>query len=433
MSKKSSRVKFIIISIFVAIATFFTVFQFNVPFTNKTWNGFARSVELGLDLGGGVYALYDAKMDSADPKTLETGIDETLESLNAFWLDRKQIEPIISKIGTSQIKVEVLDFGFPTNMFEWLGNPKQVHIKKTNDSKAEDVLSTQHISTADISADQNKYGVIVKLNANGAKIFEKLVEEIGSDDAKLYCFLDDETSSTLTIAVKKQMTGAAFFMASSTDMTSSLAQELAYNIVSGTFTAKLSHISDGKVNALYGENAMLLFIIAFSVILFATMLYLFLSYGDFGLLGSFSLFIWVILTIFFLQAVPVVQLTASGLAGILLSFAITAFINIFIFEKIRKEYEYGKKLPLACKAGFKNAIPTIADFGGISLIASLIFWIATTGGAKSFGVSLFIGTAVMLFTTLIITRWFIKLYLPLNSTNAGKLKFKKEASDEKAV
>ena len=190
--------------------------------------------------------------------------------------------------------------------------------------------------------------------------------------------------------------------------------------MSGTFNVKLSLIENSVISATLGRDALLYGIIAGAVALFLIMLIMWWRYGDFGLLADFALVIYVILMLFFLQAIPFVQLTLPGIAGIILSLGMAVDGNVIIFERIKEEYASGKKMHLAVKGGFKKAFWPIFDSNITTIITSIILYILGTAAIKGFAITLLLGILLSMFTTLVVTRFLVKSYLPLNTTKPTK-------------
>ena len=63
MNKPTAIKRYIFLVVFMVIGFVLTFCQFEVPFTNYVYNGFANSIKLGLDLKGGVLAVYQAEDD----------------------------------------------------------------------------------------------------------------------------------------------------------------------------------------------------------------------------------------------------------------------------------------------------------------------------------------------------------------------------------
>ena len=130
--------------------------------------------------------------------------------------------------------------------------------------------------------------------------------------------------------------------------------------------------------------------------------------------------------VFFLQAISFVQLTLPGLAGIILSIGMAVDGAVIIFEKVREDYRAGKKIPMACKNGFKRAFWPIFDSNITTIFTSLILYILGTASIQGFAITLLIGIILSMFMNLVILRFFVKWYLPLNSVKAKPLHLPKQ-------
>ena len=156
-------------------------------------------------------------------------------------------------------------------------------------------------------------------------------------------------------------------------------------------------------------------------------------YGDFGLLAGFALVIYVILMLFFLQAISFVQLTLPGLAGIVLSIGMAVDGTVIIFERVREEYKSGKKIPLSVKGGFKRAFWPIFDSNITTIITAVVLYILGTASIQGFAITLLIGILLSMFMNLVVLRFFVKWYLPFNSVKGKKLHLPKQERQAKDV
>ena len=82
---------------------------------------------------------------------------------------------------------------------------------------------------------------------------------------------------------------------------------------------------------------------------------------------------------------------------------------------------------MSVKNGFNKSIAPVADLHAVSAISALVLWIVGSGTIKSFALVFLLGTFVSAFVSLWVIRRFVKIYLPLNSTKAYKLRLKREA------
>lgn len=110
-----------------------------------------------------------------------------------------------------------------------------------------------------------------------------------------------------------------------------------------------------------------------------------------------------------------VTLTLPGIAGFVLSLGVAVDGNILIFERMKEELREGRPLPLAIEAGFERAWPSIRDSNSSTLITSLILlWFGSSFGASivaGFAITLMIGVLVGLFTSVFVTRTFLRFII----------------------
>ena len=90
--------------------------------------------------------------------------------------------------------------------------------------------------------------------------------------------------------------------------------------------------------------------------------------------------------------------------------------NVLIFERIREEVKKGLPAKNAVERGFENALSSIVDSNITTIIAAIVLYLFGTGSVKGFAVTLLIGVLVSLFTSLVITKLYVKC-----SVNAGLL------------
>jgi len=116
-------------------------------------------------------------------------------------------------------------------------------------------------------------------------------------------------------------------------------------------------------------------------------------------------------------------LTLPGIAGIVLTVGMAVDANVIIYERIREEQRAGKAARAAVSAGYARAFSTIIDSHVTTFLTALILYKIGTGSVKGFGLTLMIGIAASLFTSLTVTRSFIDGMLSrsdANTLNVGK-------------
>ncbi|MGH7444590.1 MAG: MMPL family transporter, partial [Longimicrobiales bacterium] len=111
------------------------------------------------------------------------------------------------------------------------------------------------------------------------------------------------------------------------------------------------------------------------------------------------------------------DLTAPGIAGLILSIGMAVDANVLIFERIREELEAGRTTRVAVDTGFQEAMSAIVDSNLTTLITALILYEVGTGPVRGFAVTLAIGIIASFFSAVFITRTLFMLYLDRKRAN----------------
>lgn len=418
MSKKRSKIKLIILAFVAALGIFLTCFSFNIPFTHTTWKGFANAISMGLDIKGGVLAVYEANVEEEYQDEFDTRLDATILRIEDFLVNKGYSEAAVTKQGSNRIRIEVPDVNDPDTIFALIGEPADLYITDSEGGEAK--ITGKHIKSCEAAYQNNEWGVVLKFNDEGKELFSNITSS--NVDNSIYIYID----GTLFSAPKVQeaITGGTTFINGMGSQSS--AETYAMKILSGTFQVDLSVVSNSVVSATLGADALKYGLIAGAIGLVAIFVFMICVYGMLGVLADFALVFYIILFAFFLQAIPLVQLTLPGIAGIILTLGMAVDGNVIIFERIKEEYRKGKKIPASVKSGYKRALSSILDGNITTIIASIVLYILGSGSIKGFAVVLFIGTVIALFTSTIVTRGLVNMYLPINSTNPKLYKLKRE-------
>jgi SecD/SecF fusion protein len=114
-------------------------------------------------------------------------------------------------------------------------------------------------------------------------------------------------------------------------------------------------------------------------------------------------------------------MTLPGIAGIVLTLAMSVDSNILIFERMREELRLGKSLKVALEAGFDKAFSAILDGNLTTLITAVVMWSLGTGPVKGFGVTLTIGIFTTMFAALIVSRLLLELVIHTDTLKSIKM------------
>lgn len=423
MLKKRAIRNYVLVAIATLIGLVLTIFSFDIPFTCHTFKGFAGGIQLGLDLKGGVMAVYNCEQSSESEGSLADQIDATITRLSTLIL-ADYPEATIVKQGDNQIRIEVPDVDDPDEVLGLIGEPAKLEFKKENSETAEAVLTGKDIKSAEYQYDSsnNQHGVRLTFTSDGAKKFHELTSELAPNQGTLYIFIGGQLFSQPQVQ-SVIADGVTFISGSMSNQKE--AEAYATRILSGTYSADLELSEKNVTTATLGENALLLSIIAGVIGLVLIFVLMYVIYKNMGLLANLSLLIYGIIYMFLLSVLPFIQLTLPGIAGIILGLGMAVDGNIVVFERIKDEFKTGKKIPASFKAGFKRATITVLDSNITTIIASLVLAWLGTGTIRSFAYTLLVSIVVSMFTTLVVTRGLLNWALPFNSTNYKKYGLKK--------
>ena len=138
--------------------------------------------------------------------------------------------------------------------------------------------------------------------------------------------------------------------------------------------------------------------------LLAVVMFMFFYYRKFGIVANTALLFNIVMIVGLMSMIPGATLTLPGIAGIVLTVGMAVDANVLIFERIREEIKAGKSIQRASNEGYSNAFSTIADANITTLITAIILFAVGTGAIKGFAVTLMIGIATSMFTSIFGTR-----------------------------
>lgn len=439
--KRNSIINFVAVVVLTIIGLVLSFCSFTIPTTQYRYNGFANSISLGLDLAGGVSFVYDCELaQDSNTANLDDAIEATVRRLQNV-IGAEYSEAVISRQGSNRIRVEVPSVTDTNEIFNLIGDPKPLRMTMEENANAEarivgtdikEVRATMQPKSSGSS--EYQWGVSVTFTDEGATKFAQLTKEVaGSSEQTIYIYFGDiDSSADLRLSCTEEIKGGSTFISGDGLNTQERAENYALQIMSGTFNVKLDVSESTVVSATLGAEALKLALIGGFVGLLLVMALLWWRYGDFGLLASFALVIYIILMLFFLQAISFVQLTLPGLAGIILSIGMAVDGTVIIFERTREEYRSGKKIPLSVKTGFKRAFWPIFDSNITTIFTAIVLYILGTASIQGFAITLLIGILLSMFMNLVVLRFFVKWYLPLNSVKGKKLHLPKQTKQFKA-
>ncbi|MBU2158694.1 protein translocase subunit SecD [Patescibacteria group bacterium] len=382
-------------------------------------------IKLGLDLAGGTELIYRANTDNlAEDKqgALNSLRDVIDRRVNLFGVAEPLVELerssavagaeedrlIVQLPGVTDVQAAVDAIGMtPTLDFRIATD----EVASGTPVFAQTELTGRYLKKADLQfgsasgAGVNEPIVVLTFNDEGAAIFERLTKEnIGRT---LAIYLDGEPISTPVI--RETIAGGTATISGNFSPTEG--RELVRNLNFGALPVPIELVSSNTVGATLGASAfeagLMAGIIGFALVV----LFMIIWYRLPGLVASVALVIYVLITIAVIKGVPI-TLTASGIAGFILSIGMAVDANVLIFERMKEEIRRGVGGREAVRIGFSRAWPAIRDGHLTMLISSVIlFWMGTSivqGFALVFG----FGVIASLISAVFVSRVFLLAIVP---------------------
>lgn len=416
MSKAKSIVILTVLAILIA---FFGVASFvTFPIGKYDYKSIFGAISKGIDLEGGYYAvLTPAEGESASAED----IDAVIETLRKRLDDNGYTEATIER-QDSGLRVEIPNVDDPDSLMKLIGDQGELQFR---DSKGDVKLTGDHIKNAQAGYDQDGNAIVqLEFTSEGSDLFAAATKAIAAKengvDNKLSIYLGDTLVSSPT--VESQIVSATAQITGIGDYDT--AKTMASVIKSGSLRVQFKISESKPISASMGENVLGKAMMAAGIGLLIIFVIMILMYRGMGGAASIALMIYVLLYVGILAIFPGVQLTFPGIAGIILSIGMAVDANVVIFERIKDEYASNdmKTIESAVKGGYKRAVVTVLDSNVTTLMAAAVLWIFCSGAIKGFAITLFLGTAISLLTSIFVTRWIMYLFKPFGGEAEGVAK-----------
>ncbi|MBE5761313.1 MAG: protein translocase subunit SecD [Clostridiales bacterium] len=404
--KLKSTISLIAVIVLIAVGAFFTVDS--VSFGGYRTIPSVKAISQGLDLRGGVYAVYEAQDNGEGDfaKNFETTIGILTTRLTA----QGYTEATVVRQGTNRIRVEIPDVDDPEQILNIIGTPAHLTFRDPDNNvimEGDTIVSAEPM----MNTQTGEYLVSFKLDSEGTKKFADATYNLIGKEISIY--LDDNLQ--MSAVVQEAITGGEGSLTG--DYTYDSARQLAILIQSGALPLDIEQIELRTVSATLGVNALDNAITAGVIGVLLVMLFMIIMYRLPGVVATLALMIYIIIDLFLLAHVPGVQLTLPGIAGIILSIGMAVDANVVIFERIKEELRSGKMTRPAINSGYQRAFSAILDSNITTIIAAVVLGIFGTGTIKSFAMTLGIGVVTSMFTAIVVTRWLLNTMLGFGITN----------------
>jgi len=396
-----------------------------------------KDVRLGLDLQGGLHIVYQvdlSNVESEDEADIVEGVMGVLSNrINPLGVT----EPTIQKQGTDRIvvqlpgiditdkekdrlsRVALLEFGELAEDDEeakWenrLGRWKPSTVVIDGEEK---VLTSSYFKENTYLSSSEMTGLVLvfEWNEEGAQISKEVTsrlinKRLGIFEGNESLMGEDEFPIApvvrSVISERGQIEGLSY----------NEAQSLSSQLNAGRLPVPLEILYDQTVSPTLGLKFIDMSVKAGIIGILLVMLFMIIYYRIPGLLASLSLIFYGALILAIFKLVPV-TLTLPGLGGFVLSIGMAVDANVLIFERMKEELRTGRTLGASVEAGFGRAWTAIRDSNVTTfIVCAILYWLGSNivdgEPVMGFALTLFIGVAVSMFTAIVVTRTFLRLFV----------------------
>ena len=393
-----------------------------------------RTVDVS-DAGGGLY-----RFTVTEPALIERirqSVEQSIQIVERRVNELGTVEPSIQRQGLDRILVQVPGLQDPSRLKELLGKTAKLTFRMVDMSmtpeqaqqgrippdseilygtRAENkqpyliekrvLVSGEDLTDAQPGFDQRTSEPIVsfRFNTNGGRRFAQATQEnVGRPFAIV---LDNEVISAPVI--REPILGGSGQI--SGGFTVEQANDLAILLRAGALPAPLTIIEERTVGPGLGQDSIERGKMASYVGSLMVVIFMFATYGLFGLFANIAVAINVAM-IFGILSMLNATLTLPGIAGIVLTVGIAVDSNVLIYERIREEVRAGRTPIMAIDAGFSRALATILDSNITTFIAAAVLFYIGTGPVRGFAITLGIGIITTVFTAFTLTRLIVAAWV----------------------
>ncbi|MEY9198751.1 protein translocase subunit SecD [Sinorhizobium sp. CCBAU 05631] len=385
--------------------------------------GFGGSAaELNVTTNGDGITLAMTEAGLADRMT--KAVEQSLEIIRNRVDQVGVAEPLIQRIGSNRILVQLPGLQDPTRLRELLGSTAQMSFHMLDQTVDITQPAPRGVDILPGADDGNKYPVESRIAISGERLEDAKVGFDQRTNQPVVDFAFDSLGARQFADITRENVGRPFAIVLdgkvltapvinepilggrgqiSGNFTVEEATVLSALLRSGALPAPLTIIEERSVGPNLGSDSIRMGLYTGLAGFGLVVTLMIVLYGAWGMIANVGLVLHTILTIGVLGLIGS-TLTLPGIAGIILGIGMAVDANILINARIREETEAGAGAMKALDVGFNKAYATILDSNVTTLAGTvLLFWLGS-GPVRGFAVTMMLGIIISMFTSVTVVR-----------------------------
>ena len=478
MGKGKSVLLIVIITVVLA-ALLFIGFTPSFPVGVDNFKSLLSNVDLGTDLGGGyttVYypegvlsaseyeiedeetqseyvqykgiylseEIYDADAKQATEE-FAAEFDRAFAALTARFEEMGFVNSSVARENDYTIRVTVpYTAGASDSMFTQLSYSGDLHITDTeiasvNAERRAEVWGADLVSGAGVvSAGDSGYSVTLSFTSEGREKFAELTAGMVSDSEsgstsgtlRIYIGMDQ----IIAVSVAEEMDQNTIYITG--NYTTREAAQSVAAAINSTLNEETSFDLDLNYSYIYefaatmGENTALWVAVAVGVLFLAAIIVSLVKFKGMGLAFTYGFLTWLLALLLCISLIGGIVVDLGGVLMIVLSAAVMCGFSYYAYRNIRSEFESGKTLTASIKSGFKKSLALTIDAHIVLALAALVLWLVSTGTVSFMALIFLIGTVLSALCTLLITRFYLYMFMAQPKNKIAFCSFKREEAED---
>jgi SecD/SecF fusion protein len=355
---------------------------------------------------------------------MTAAVDQSLEIIRRRVDQVGVAEPLIQRVGSDRILVQLPGLQDPTRLRQLLGSTAQMSFHMLDQTVDVTQPAPRGVDILPGAHDGNRYPVESRIAISGERLADAKAGFNQQTNEPIVSFTFDAQGARQFAEITRDNVGRPFAIVLdgkvltapvirepivggqgqiSGNFTAQEATVLSALLRSGALPAPLTIIEERSVGPNLGSDSIRMGIYTGLAGFIAVCVMMLALYTTWGVIAILGLILHTILTVAILAMLGS-TLTLPGIAGIILGIGMAVDANILINARIREETAAGAGAMKALDVGFGKAFATIVDGNVTTLVGTILLFMFGTGPVRGFAITMMIGIIISMFTSITIVR-----------------------------